>query len=252
MALKELTLLDGTVDKVAIAITRLQTFEPPEGYYVAFSGGKDSVVIYDLCKKAGVKFDAHYHLTTVDPPELVRFVRAFPGIQVTVPEMSMWQLIRKKKALPTRARRWCCRELKEGGGGGRRVVTGVRWEESHKRKGRRMVEPCSVDKSKTFLNPIIDWTADEVWQYIRENDLPYCSVYDEGWKRLGCVLCPNHRPGGEKDAARWPKIAAQYRRLANEVWTPDSNFPSGDAYYEWWISTRSLPNTDQLEMGVYE
>ena len=70
MALVEETLF-GTQDKVQIAIERLQAFEPNEGYYVAFSGGKDSQVVYHLCKEAGVKFDAHYNHTTVDPPEVI-------------------------------------------------------------------------------------------------------------------------------------------------------------------------------------
>ena len=62
-------------NKVDVAINRLQTFEPPEGYYLAFSGGKDSQCIYHLAKMAGVKFDAHYSVTTVDPPELMKFVK---------------------------------------------------------------------------------------------------------------------------------------------------------------------------------
>ena len=57
------------------AIDRLQTFEPPEGYYLAFSGGKDSQTIYHLAQEAGVKFDAHYNVTGIDPPELVYFIR---------------------------------------------------------------------------------------------------------------------------------------------------------------------------------
>ena len=59
----------GTIDKVQVAIDRIKTFEPPEGYYVAFSGGKDSVVILDLVKRSGVKFDAHYNITGIDAPE---------------------------------------------------------------------------------------------------------------------------------------------------------------------------------------
>ena len=69
--------LYGEVDKVKVAINRLKLHEPKEGYYLAFSGGKDSCVCYELCKMAGVKFTAHYHVTTVDPPELVYFIREY-------------------------------------------------------------------------------------------------------------------------------------------------------------------------------
>ena len=61
-----------------IAIERLKTFEAnaiaknPKGYYVAYSGGKDSDVILDLVRRSGVKYEAHHHLTTADPPEIVR------------------------------------------------------------------------------------------------------------------------------------------------------------------------------------
>ena len=72
--------LFGTVDRVAVAIDRLRYFEPPEGYYLAFSGGKDSQTIYHLSKEAGVKFDAHFNLTTVDPPRISTFrQRQLPG-----------------------------------------------------------------------------------------------------------------------------------------------------------------------------
>ena len=63
--------LFGRHDKVQVSIDRLRTFEPPEEYYLAFSGGKDSQAVYHLCREAGVKFDAHYSLTTVDPPEVI-------------------------------------------------------------------------------------------------------------------------------------------------------------------------------------
>ena len=87
--LKDTTLF-GEVDKVAIAIQRIKSFEPKEGYYVAFSGGKDSCVVLDLVKRAGVKFDAHYNLTTVDPPELVRFVKdKHPEVEINKPPKSM-------------------------------------------------------------------------------------------------------------------------------------------------------------------
>lgn len=137
MALVEETLF-GTQDKVQIAIERLRAFEPSEGYYVAFSGGKDSQVVYHLCKEAGVKFDAHYNHTTVDPPEVIYFRRKYyPDVIVDYHGTTMWKLIVRKGMPPTRVVRYCCDELKEDGGKGRIVVTGVRWEESSRRKHSR-------------------------------------------------------------------------------------------------------------------
>ena len=67
----------GTVDKVADAIALLKKYEPAEGYYVCFSGGKDSVVILDLVKRAGVKFEAWHNIITIEPPELMKFIFKF-------------------------------------------------------------------------------------------------------------------------------------------------------------------------------
>lgn len=92
------------LNKVETAIERLKTFEPPEGYYLAFSGGKDSVVIKGLADMAGVKYDAHYNLTTVDPPELVQFIKEYhKDVSVEIPRykdgtrITMWNLIVKKE-----------------------------------------------------------------------------------------------------------------------------------------------------------
>ena len=133
---------DGQIrTKVETAIKRLQSFEPPEGYFVAFSGGKDSQCIYHLCQMAGVKFDAHYNVTSVDPPELVHFIkRQYPDVIFDLPRyadgsrITMWNLIQKYSMPPTRMVRYCCEELKESRGEGRVVVTGVRWAESARRK----------------------------------------------------------------------------------------------------------------------
>lgn len=134
MALFEETLF-GRVDKVQTAIDRLKAFEPPEGYYLAFSGGKDSQTVYHLAQMAGVKFDAHYSVTSVDPPELMRFLKKnYPDViwernywndgkpehyhkDGSPRQITMWNLIAGNCIPPSRHSRYCCRALKETGGG---------------------------------------------------------------------------------------------------------------------------------------
>lgn len=130
--------------KVDIAIDRLKAFEPPEGYYLAFSGGKDSVVIKALADMAGVKYDAHYNITSVDPPELVQFIkREHPDVILDKPRdkdgnhVTMWNLIPMKQMPPTRIVRYCCQALKEEQSNGRMTITGVRWAESPNRRNNQ-------------------------------------------------------------------------------------------------------------------
>lgn len=246
-------------DKVEKAIMRLQTYEPPEGYYLCFSGGKDSVVIKALADMAGVKYDAHYAVASVDPPELVRFIKdEHPDVAFDYPKdkqgntVTMWSLIAKNTMPPTRIVRYCCEHLKEHGGQGRLKVTGVRWDESVRRKkshsevtfadkktrrviqeelseedyaptpqggvmlrldnreNARIVEMCYKDHT-TLINPIIDWTTEEVWEFIKEYDIPYCGLYDEGFKRLGCIGCPMASKAiREHEFERWPKYKNLY------------------------------------------
>jgi phosphoadenosine phosphosulfate reductase len=196
---------------VADSIELLKMMEPPEGYYLAFSGGKDSVVIYRLAEMAGVKFDAHYHMTP-DPPPLVKFIRQqFPSVIMERSPETMWQLIPRKLMPPTRMVRYCCEVLKERGGEGRVVVMGVRWAESaRRRKSWKVVEKC-IKKSRITINPILFWTDAEVWEFIHSENIPYCSLYDDGYKRLGCVGCPmSYNKRRELDA--YPKIKAAYLR----------------------------------------
>lgn len=207
--------LFGKVDKVKEAVERLRKYEPAEGYYLAFSGGKDSCVIKALADMSGVKYDAHYNLTTVDPPELVRFIKQYhPDVERHRPKLSMWRLIVKKTVPPSRTMRYCCDVLKEGGGIGRTVITGVRWEESYKRSKRRMVEKDRVKKkNKKYLHPIIDWTEYDIWTFIERYNIPYCSLYDEDFSRLGCIGCPlQGQKGMERDFVRWPKYYEAYLR----------------------------------------
>lgn len=234
-------------NKVEVAIMRLQEFMPREGYYLAFSGGKDSNVIYDLAVKANVKFDTHYNITGIDPPELVYFIREhYTGILYEKPLETIWHLI-ERKGLPRRNARFCCEYLKEHSGAGRVVVTGVRWQESWRRKRRSMVETCRWVKAKSFLHPIIDWTTEEVWEYICQENLPYCSLYNEGFKRIGCVLCPMiTAKQAARDMTRWPKIAAAWHRACVRYFNRGTEgvqrWDSPDEMFKWWLSRAAIPH----------
>lgn len=219
----------------------LRQFEPEEGYYLAFSGGKDSVVLLHLAKKANVKFDAHYNITTIDPPELLQFIKTFPEIKREKPDWTMRQLILKELFLPTRKIRYCCKYLKERGGEGRITLTGIRKAESTRRSKRKVVEMCRKI-NKTTINPIFHWSDGQIWSYIKREKIRYCSLYDEGFKRLGCLMCPMAASSRKKELKRWPWVKKFYVKIFNRIIKQRNDrgkgcsFKTGEEFFEWWLS----------------
>lgn len=241
-------------DRIEVSIARLQMFEPKEGYYLAFSGGKDSIVLKDLAIKAGVKFISHYSLGGLDPPELVQFIKKYHGSTVIDrPKDNIWKMI-ETKGFPKRQSRWCCELIKEKSGSGWKVLTGIRWQESPRRRNRAMVETCRTDGTKTFIHPIIDWTNNEVWDYIKTNNIPYCSLYNEGFKRLGCVLCPMLTPKQTQiQLNRFPKQAEAWYRAGKRFYERGTDgvkrWRTYDDFWNWWISRKGeAKNTAQCVM----
>lgn len=241
-------------DKVEETIERIKTFEPPEGYYLAFSGGKDSITLKELSKMAQVKFDIHYNVTTIDPPELIYFIRKFHSDVIwDRPKIPLLKML-VKRGFHLRTTRWCCSEFKERGGSGRRVLTGIRADESNKRSGRKMVEQCFKDSSKTYINPILDWTENNVWDFIKSHNLPYCSLYDEGFKRIGCIMCPMNY-NRIKESERWPGMKKAFQKAFNQLYEVGKERPSfarwssGKEMFDWWLhDRRKADNPDQTVM----
>ena len=290
-----------TEDKVKKAIETLQAYEPEEGYYMAFSGGKDSVTLKALADMAGVKYEAVYRVTSVDPPELVRFIKnEHPDVTREVPRdrdgnpITMWNLIPKRLMPPTRLVRYCCSSLKETGGDGRMTLTGVRWAESSNRKqnqglvtimnktfdenpnfrqskkggavlvndnteSRKEVEMC-YKRNKTLVNPIIDWEDRDVWNFIRKNNIPYCSLYGEGFHRLGCIGCPMaHRENRDKQFVRWPKYKKAYLNAFEKMLSErerrnkrTDKWMTATDVYNWWMEYDVLPGQYNMFEDVEE
>ena len=227
---------------------------------------------------SGVKYEAHYTHTSVDPPELVRFIKdEHPDVIIDIPrypddyknpklagkQITMWNLIPEKKMPPTRMARYCCQELKESKGEGRFVVTGVRWAESVKRSmrgGLELAEKKSyrmenydpdnpqqdtihncIKYARRHLNPIIDWTNEEVWEFIREYDVPYCKLYDEGFRRLGCIGGPM-ATNREAEFERWPTYRKAYLKAFEKLLTvlddedKRTSWNNANDVMNWWLS----------------
>lgn len=287
-------------DKVEVAIERIKTFEKEEGYYLCFSGGKDSCVIKALADMAGVKYDAHYSNTGIDPPELVLFIKKYhPDVIFENPidkdgrRVTMWSLIPRKLMPPTRLVRYCCKELKEEGGLGRMCMTGVRWAESANRKNnqgaltiyssskelednenftktkkggvvlnndneesRKMVDSCYKQR-KITLNPIIDWSDEEVWEFLKEYDVPYCELYDQGFKRLGCIGCPMGGPKKQlEEFARYPKHEQLYLKSFEKMIEnrkakgKKCEWETAQEVMDWWLEKKAADKAEQV--GLFD
>lgn len=260
-------------NKVKIAIETIQKAESLAlkyqnyGFHLAFSGGKDSQVIYELCKMAGVKFKPVMQVTTLDPPELMKFVRKnYPDVIMERPEKSFYKLILKKKSLPLRQTRWCCYYLKEQAGGGTVTIIGIRKAESNKRAKRNELELsnktysntldqfnidnqnqilCINGKDKILLSPIINWTNSDVWNFIRNHKIEYCELYDKGYHRIGCVFCPmSSVKSKQKDRKRYPGIERTIKKSIKYL-CENNNYGDDldcdvDDIFNWWISNNSI------------
>jgi phosphoadenosine phosphosulfate reductase len=249
-------------EKIESAITLIRSFESQalklsdDGFYVCFSGGKDSIVMAKLFELAGVKYQLHYNNVTIDPPELIWFLkREYPqAIWHSVGKhLTQYMSDSKTCGPPTRLIRWCCEIYKEQGGLGNFCATGVRAAESARRKGLWKQVTIDNRSGKPILCPILYWTDANIWDFIRQNEMKYCSLYDEGYTRLGCVGCPMSGPTGmARDFKRWPKYEMLWKRGFKRYFDkykglPKKNggeraiekFPTVESLWDWWVSGKA-------------
>lgn len=254
---------------------RLATaYDPTDGYFLAFSGGKDSQCLYHVARLAGVKFRPHMNLTSVDPPEVIRFVRReYPDVEMVKPRDSIFHIAVEKKILPTMRVRWCCQEFKENAGAGKVTLIGIRHSESYRRAKRNEVEISSRKFSGTFegleayrekkskrrkadgkeinitnakgertlgcirgkesllISPIITWSDEDVWTFLNALYVKHCELYDQGFHRIGCIVCPMSSLAHKiKENKRWPHVKRNWIKAIKAIFVRGV-FERG---YTWW------------------
>ncbi len=225
----------------------------PLGYVVGYSGGKDSDVLVDLFRKAGVKFIVIHNHTTLDAPETVYYIRkkfaewTDAGItcKTYYPQKSFWALCLQKKMLPSRIARFCCSELKERDLPELKYAThcfGVRKAESVKRALHRdsielrnrkdysdvqrfhfdnteqvkQTDACYT-KNYHIINPLAYWTDNYLWHYIESEKIEINPLYGQGFCRVGCVGCPIAGKHRVEELERYPKYKALYIKLCDRI-----------------------------------
>lgn len=213
--------------------------EPEEGYYVGFSGGKDSVVLLDLVKRTKVKFEVFYNVTTIEHPETLEFVKTFPEITIIEPKNTIDELIVKKGFPPIRKYRYCTTELKVKHGNDRLKLLGIRAEESARRAD---LEPIQLEGRDRHIFPIFNWTTADIWQYIGKYNLRYNPLYDRGYKRVGCILCPFASTKQiEMEFEKYPEVVERYHQACLKAFEVQKEkgkqyrtFSNGEDIFQWW------------------
>lgn len=188
---------------------------------------------------------------------------------------SMWKLIPEKLMPPTRLVRYCCSVLKETGCANRYIATGVRWDESTARmqreefekiankkkdkekftitmlmndndKRRRMNELC-MQQNKMVVNPIIDWTHRDVWEYINSEKIETCELYQCGYDRVGCIGCPMAGKKRKREFEDFPQYKKLYihafERMLKERERrgKENTWKTGEDVFAWWIGDENVP-----------
>ncbi len=234
-----MTDLSKKIDE-AIEWLKEQNEKNTDGFTIAFSGGKDSSVAYDLAKQAGIRINnVKFSLSGVDPPELLKFIHQhYPEVIFIKPKRWMNELIAKNIMPPTARARYCCRFLHETFHG--HLIMGIRKEESVRRSKYKRINANKRWKTHIMYLPILEWTSVDVWNYIKERNLAYCMLYDMGFCRVGCVGCPlKNIQLREKDFLIWPAYRSYYiNAFSKMLQNGKRNYTwgTGEEVFEWWMN----------------
>ena len=244
-------------DKVERAIELLKMYQPKDRpYYGCFSGGKDSCVIKEIARLGDINVVWHYNVTTIDPPELVRFIKhEHPDVVFEKPKEAFFQMA-EKRGFPLRKARWCCEEYKERKApSGSVLIMGVRKAESPRRSVQWKDLQIHTKTHQYIVSPILNWTDNDVWEFIvHQLNGNVCKLYYDGFIRLGCIGCPMS-VNRKKELELYPHFKRAWMRLFQKTWERkdssewfgNKHFSDWRELFDWWLEEYPLRKDDDCQ-----
>ncbi len=210
MTLSGKSLLEENIEK---SKSILKEFNEDNKLLIGFSGGKDSLLVTDLALETIPKRDVYliFEDTKIEFKETYEYVDRMVEyyniddnhfFRTTPYKKNFWDILEGRDNVLKWVSKWrdCCYNLKKiplnkvyHKNNFDFVVAGTRKCESSQRSKMKLTshfDPKSKKVNYDILNPILEWTDNNVWNYIKNNDIPYNPIYDMGYNRCGCAVCP--------------------------------------------------------------
>lgn len=240
-------LVQETIKKIYNTFIEYQ--DKVDVFYVAFSGGKDSVVVLDLVQRAlphncfkvlfgdtGMEFPDTYEtvekIKQICAEEKIEFLQAKSKLK---PE-NTWQIF----GPPAVTIRWCCsvhkttpqimqlREVLQKPDFTGMAFTGVRGDESLSRSEYDAISYGGKHSGQYSCHPILEWNTAELFLYIYENGLTFNNAYKKGNTRAGCLVCPMSQ--GKHDYMKYKNYPDDTDLFINKIITTSGKNFSKENY----------------------
>lgn len=232
--------------KVNEAIGILQANECTEGFSVRFSGGKDSCVLKHLITQAGYKAKYYYLETTLESDMMANFIKnKHPEVVWIHPEKSVCEMIKEYKMMPTGYNLFCCKQTRRGAD--RRLTEEHQCTVLGKKQtdivvANKILEPVQVkENGHKVINPLYNWTDDDVWGYIDEYSIALPETYAIYGRSFNCTLCVMQYVETKQLMVQvHPEITAKLKSACFGAWEANEllheNFPTPDDYWNWFLN----------------
>ena len=216
----------------------------------SFSGGKDSTAVWHIAQKAGVE-KAFFIDTGLEFPETIEFVKS-QNVEFISKAGNFCQAV-EKAGPPAKDHRWCCKLLKLNPlkvhlneTGECLTVQGNRWYESWNRAELEAVTQNPNNPLQLNISPIRSWRALDVFFYLWLKEVPYNPLYEMGYERIGCYLCPAMLEAEQENMHKThPEMAKRWDDFLNR-WASERGLPEEFISWGLWRWKELPPKMKEL------